>query len=64
MLEAYAESRYIDAHDLLLSSSLRNTDEERNDIIFPVIFRVNPMARNDRAHLRVDLLRNLRLERQ
>jgi hypothetical protein len=34
--EAYAKSRYIDAHDLFLGSGLRNTDEERNDIIFPV----------------------------
>jgi hypothetical protein len=34
--ETYTQSRYINAHDLLLGSSLRNTDEERNDIIFPV----------------------------
>ena len=61
--EAYAKSRYINAHNLFLGSSLCNADKKRNDIIFPVYLLSNAMTRGVEGAL-VYLLRDLRLKCQ
>lgn len=63
---AHAERRYVNAHDLLLGSSLRYADEDRNDVVLPAQIMSDATSGGVVVghKLLVDQLRDLRLKRQ